>query len=221
MLREELTEENVAKDDGVPHGFALLVQSLTVTVAGLCGIALAAGGGGWLFWGLAQGDGIGALVAAGAVFPLWGGLLLLCAAIIAANSARRSPWRAAAGVAGGVYAAILRRGVAAGSGALMSDRHSRGGRAQRQEAARSAKAKRQRSEAPERIRSAARGCIVFGVLAGLFGAVSSGQLADSDPVVAGVAMVALFIGAALLKALADILEELRHPTAPQHAPGTD
>ena len=86
---------------------------------------------------------------------------------------------------------------------------------------------RKRREAPERIRRAAARCFVFGVLAilgGLFSAWGTpefggdaytemvAQLATISGAVAWLAAVVLFVAGALLKAQADILDELRRQT---------
>lgn len=84
-----------------------------------------------------------------------------------------------------------------------------------------------RHNAPNRIRRAAKACIVFGVLAGLGGFFSQtatpefggdaytemvAQLASISGSVAWLAAVVLFTSAALLKALADLLDALRRQT---------
>ena len=91
-----------------------------------------------------------------------------------------------------------------------------------------AKEEHKRSSAPERIRGAARGCFVFGVLAvfgGIFESLDTpsfggdayteivAQLGGISGAVTGLAAVLLFTVCALLRALADILDELRRQTA--------
>ena len=83
-----------------------------------------------------------------------------------------------------------------------------------------------RHNAPKRIRGAATTCFVFGALAILGGVFSASetpefggdaytemvaQLATISGAVAWLAAVVLFTGGALLKALADIVDELRRP----------
>ena len=90
-----------------------------------------------------------------------------------------------------------------------------------------AEQERKHREAPGRIRAAAKGCFVFGVLAVLGGVFSSvgtptfggeayteivQRLATLSGAVAWLAAVALFVAGALLRALADILDELRRQT---------
>lgn len=89
-----------------------------------------------------------------------------------------------------------------------------------------AKEERKRREAPQRIRGAAGTCFFFGVLAilgGVFGSVGTpefggeayteivARLAVVSGAVAWLAAVVLFTGGALLKAVADVLDELRRP----------
>ena len=89
------------------------------------------------------------------------------------------------------------------------------------------KEERKRREAPQRIRSTATGCFAFGVLAilgGIFSAVGTPtfggeayteivqRLATLSGAVAWLAAVVLLVGAALLRALADILDEQRRQT---------
>ena len=91
-----------------------------------------------------------------------------------------------------------------------------------------AKEEHQRRSAPERIRGAARGCFIFGVLAvfgGIFESLDTpsfggdayteivAQLGGISGAVAWLAAVLLFTVCALLRALADILDELRRQTA--------
>ena len=103
----------------------------------------------------------------------------------------------------------------------------RPGRRQRRAEKRSANEVYKRINAPNRIRRAAKACIVFGVLAVLGGFLSQtetpqfggdaytemvSQLASINSSVAWLAAVVLFTSAALLKALADLLDALRRQT---------
>ena len=100
-------------------------------------------------------------------------------------------------------------------------------RNERRAAKRAAEKERKRLQAPRRIRKGASACLVFGFLALLGGLASSAgtptfqgdayteiveQLAAVSGAVAWLAAVLLFTVSALLKALADILDELRLQT---------
>ena len=89
-----------------------------------------------------------------------------------------------------------------------------------------AKKEHKRLNAPKRIRGAATTCLIFGVLAVLGGGLSStgtpefggeayteivARLAVVSGAVAWLAAVVLFTSGALLKALADVLDELIRP----------
>ena len=110
----------------------------------------------------------------------------------------------------------------------MSDRRERRQRTRHTQrvAKHEAKADYKRHNAPKRIRGAATTCFIFGVLAilgGLFDASGTpkfggdaytemvAQLATISRAVGWLAAVVLFTGGALLKALADVLDELRWP----------
>ena len=113
----------------------------------------------------------------------------------------------------------------------MSDRSDRREQRQRERhqkrvAKDTAKENHKRLNAPRRIRGAATTCFVFGVLAvlgGGFGSIGTpefggeayteivARLAVVSGAVAWLAAVVLFTGGALLKALADVLDELRRP----------
>ena len=99
-------------------------------------------------------------------------------------------------------------------------------RGDKRRAKRAAKHEERRAGAPMRIRKAANTCTVFGllaILAGLF--VNSDtprfgadayteivrQIAEVNAGIAWFAGVVLFVGGAILKALADLLDELRRP----------
>ena len=113
----------------------------------------------------------------------------------------------------------------------MSDRSDRREQRQRERhqkrvAKHAARAEGKRRDAPRRIRGAATTCFVFGVLAilgGGFGSIGTpefggeayteivARLAVVSGAVAWLAAVVLFTGGALLKAVADVLDELRRP----------
>ena len=97
-------------------------------------------------------------------------------------------------------------------------------RAMKKQAKRAAEEEIRRIDAPSRIRTAASRCFVFGVLAilgGLFANANTPkfggdayteivkQTAEVSAAVVWLAAVVLFVGGALLKALADILDEIR------------
>ena len=112
----------------------------------------------------------------------------------------------------------------------MSDRRAQweSRRLEKRRAKRVAKEENQCSNAPRRIRGAARACFVFGFLA-IFGGASINsdtpvfgddayteivrQTAEVGAGIAWLAAVVLFVGGALLKALADVLDELRRSAA--------
>ena len=118
----------------------------------------------------------------------------------------------------------------------MSERRERRRREryERRVAKHAAKVDCKRYDAPRRIRGAATTCFVFGVLAilgGLFGDRETlrfggdaytemvAQLSTISRAVAWLAAVVLFTGGALLKALADLLDELRLPAVGPPAMG--
>ena len=110
----------------------------------------------------------------------------------------------------------------------LSDRRDQRQRDRHQKRVEKHAAKEERRGAPERIRGAARACFIFGVLAVFGGFAESldtpsfgadayteivAQLGGISGAVAWLAAVLLFTVCALLRALADILDELRRQTA--------